>query len=274
VRRDERRVASHGDEAVLSAADASERGFTLIELLIAMFLSAIVLALVITLVVGSFRSGDRTEARTKALRAATEASEQLTSDIRSLRAPQRDPYYTGSPDQFRAMLLRADNPEHLEIHDIVAANATTLTFYADVLRDNPGVECVTWQQRADRSLRRIVRPYTRDCAGSPGALQDRELVPALPASAAAAAAPPAPFSYRRLVQPRPTAATIDPSACTSTRSASTSNVLQRDQITGVELDLRAFTVQRDGAGDQEYLTTVAIGSRQGIEYKYALGCAA
>ncbi|MCB0878811.1 MAG: prepilin-type N-terminal cleavage/methylation domain-containing protein [Thermoleophilia bacterium] len=256
-------------------ATRPESGFTLIELLVGMFLGAIVIAMVIGLVVNVFSSGDRSKARTKSQRSAFLAADQLQSDIRATRAPQRKPYFTGSPDRFRAMLLRDDNPDGYQVHDVLAATGSSLTFYAEVNRASADVECVTWTQQADGSLRRVVRAYNAGCTGGGGAvLQDKLLVEPLAAQAAGGAAPPAPFSYRRLVQPSPMADPLDPDACTAVQSPSTSTTLERDQITAVMLDLRAFVASRDGHGDQQLQTTVAIGSRQGIEYRYAIGCAA
>lgn len=253
----------------------ADEGFTLVELLVGMLLGSIVLAMVIGLVVNTFGAGDRTAARSKSQRSAVLAVDQLQSDIRAARAPHREPYYTGSPDQFRAMLLRNANPSNFLVHDVLAATATAVTFYAEVSRASANVECVTWMQQADRSLRRIVRAFNAGCTGGGGAiLQDRLLIQAPGAQAAASAAAPAPFSYRRLVQPTPNADPLDPDACTATQSTSTASMLQRDQITAIMLDLRAFVTERNGHGDQQLETTVSIASRQGIEYRYALGCAA
>jgi hypothetical protein len=85
---------------------------------------------------------------------------------------------------------------------------------------------------------------------------------------------PQPFSYRRLAQQNPGAAIINPDACTTPTSSNLTSHLARDQVTAIKLDLRSFVVQRSASGDQQLQTTVAIASRQGMDFRYGIGCAA
>lgn len=253
-----------------------QAGFTLVELLVGMVLSMLVLAMVIGFVINVFGSSDRTAARTKAQRAAVLAHEQLTSDLRSMRAPQREPIYTGSPDRLRSMLLTGYNPQRLQVHDLLVATPTRTTFFAEVASNPAGPECVTWEVMGTGALHRTVRRATNNCVGGGGAvLQQREVMPAPPATGTSASArAPAPFSYGRLVQPRPAAAVINPDACTTPVSTTLTTNLARDQVTSIRLDLRTFVVNRNASGDQQLQSTVAIASRQGSDFRYGIGCAA
>jgi hypothetical protein len=129
---------------------------------------------------------------------------------------------------------------------------------------------------ASGALHRIVRRSNAGCVGGGGAvLQQRELMPAPPSTGTSAAATvPQPFSYRRLAQQNPGAAIINPDACTTPTSSNLTSHLARDQVTAIKLDLRSFVVQRSASGDQQLQTTVAIASRQGMDFRYGIGCAA
>lgn len=259
-----------------------EAGFTLIELLVAMVLSAIVLALIITSMVHIFGSSDRSTSRMKAQRAAGAAADMMTSDVRAMHAPQRDPKFTGSPDGLRALLLDGDNPSAYLVHDIVQATPTRLTFYAESVATSPREECVTWFVRADGGLQRDVFAFNSGCTGGTAArgggagaapLQTALVMPAPErARASAAAAVGAPFSYQLLAQPTP--ADPDPAACTRPVRANLTTLLQLDQVVGINLDLRSFIAGYSGHGDQTLNTSVAVSGRQSYEYRYGLGCVA
>jgi hypothetical protein len=94
------------------------------------------------------------------------------------------------------------------------------------------------------------------------------------ARATAAAQVPDPFSYLLLVQPRPNDPDPDPSLCGRQDRPSATTPLQRNQVTGVALDLRSFVANRSSSGDQRLTHAVSISARQGIDYRYAIGCAA
>lgn len=253
-------------------------GFTMIEMVVGMVLAGITLVLVVGVVMGAFDAGERSGVRTKAQRAAVLASEQLNADLRAMRAPQRDAYYTGSPDRLRAILLGGSNPGVLQVHDLLEATPTRVRFFAEIVNQPPPntVECVTWEVTPSGALHRTVRAYSPSCAGTGAALQQREVMPAAPTSGTvvAAAKAPDPFRYTLLQQPQPNAASPNPAACTTPTLATLPTVLGRDQVTSISMDLRAFVVRAGSHGDQQLRTTASIASRQNIEYRYALGCAA
>ena len=76
------------------------------------------------------------------------------------------------------------------------------------------------------------------------------------------------------MQPRPLDPDPDPSECTRVDATSASSLLQRNQISAVQLDLRSFVANQTAHGDQQLSHAVSISSRQGIDYRYAIGCAA
>jgi prepilin-type N-terminal cleavage/methylation domain-containing protein len=255
----------------LSAPDTTEQGFTLIELMVAMVLGLIVMALLIGLVMDMFTASERSALDNKAQKAASLAADMLTSDVRAMRAPQREPKFTGSPDNLRAMFLDPDgNPNNYEIHDVTYASPQQITFLAEVANTTAGVECVTWQVQPDKALHRIVRAHSVNCAGGGGGVISTQLVMPAPetAKASAAAAVPNPFSYRLL-------AVTKPPVCAETNvTTGVLKTLERDQISNVMLDLRSFVAGRAATGDQQLKTSVTISSRQGMEYRYGIGCVA
>ena len=255
----------------VSEPNMREHAFTLIELIVAMILGLIVMALVIGVVMNMFSAGERASLDNKAQKAASLAADMLTSDVRSMRAPQREPRYTGSPDNLRAMFLDPKgNPNNYEIHDITFASPQQVTFLAEVDNTKAGVECVTWQVQPDRALHRIVRLHTANCGGGGGGVVATQVIMPAPetAKASAAAAIPNPFSYRLL-------AVTKPPVCKETNVTSgTLSTLQRDQVSNVMLDLRSFVAGRTATGDQQLQSSVTISSRQGMEYRYGIGCVA
>lgn len=249
-----------------------EHGFTVIELLVAMVLSAVVLALIIGVVIEMFGSSERSSMQNKAQKATTLAADMLTSDLRAMRAPQREPRFTGSPDNLRSMILDGDD-QGLLVHDLLVAEPSRITFYAELVNSSVDAECVTWHVRPDGALQRDVLRHAPGCTSATGMLQSSIVMPQPERSRAAAAASiPAPFSYRQLRQPTP--ANPDPSTCTTPTVPSAGTVLGRDQVTAIDMDLRSFVAGRVGRGDQHLQTSVTIASRQGMEYRYAIGCAA
>lgn len=251
-----------------------EDGFTLVELIVGMVLGMIVLTMIIAFVIKSMGAGDRSGLRVTALRASMQASGQLTSDLRALRAPERQPKFIGNPDSARSLLLRGENPGGIIVEDIVEATSTRLVFYAELMNSSASTECVTWQVMPDGALHRTVRGFTRDCTGG-AVLQDREVMPRPErARASDAAAVPDPFAYLMFVQPQPNDPNIDPSKCTNERRFAATTALQRNQIQGVALDLRSFVANGSGHGDSRLIHAVSLSSRQGIDYRYAIGCAA
>lgn len=257
----------------------AEQAFTMIELMISMALSAIVLAMILGFVMNTMGSSDRSSARLKAQRAASGASEQLTADLRAMRAPQRQPKFTGSPDAVRSLLLLNENPRNLVVNDVLVATPTRLAFYAELINSSASSECVNWQVMPNGSMRRTVRSFTAGCGGG-AILQDREVMPAPEKTvsnggrASEDAKIPNPFAYLLLVQPVPNDPELDPSLCTRVDTPTASTILQRNQISAVQLDLRSFVANRNGHGDQRLTHAVSISSRQGIDYRYAIGCAA
>lgn len=269
----------------MTSPTARERGFTLIELIVGMVLAAIVLALVVGAIIDMFGSSERSAMDNKAQKAAALAADTLTSDLRAMRAPQREPRYTGSPDSLRSMLLDGANPNGYEIHDLLVARSTQVMFYAELVNTagNTTVECVTWFVRpADRALIREVRSGSPSCGGiSPtrggggAVLQQQEIMPAPEqARASAAAQVPQPFRYRLQQVRNP--ANPDPSTCTTpTPTPGPLNApLQRAQVTNVLMDLRSFVAGRVASGDQQLQSSATITARQSMEYRYAIGCAA
>lgn len=253
----------------------SEVGFTLVELIVGMVLSMIVLALILGLVTDLFGSSERSGTKARAQKAAVDAVEQLTTDLRATRAPEREPRFVGSPDNLRAMMLGGDNPTGVLIHDITAADAASLTFYAEVDPNSANSECVTWAGTATGALHRTVRAFTRGCGGGATLMQTEVMPTPETARASAAASIPSPFSYKQMIQPSPAAADPDPDACTTPAPSTTlTTPLQRDQVVAVVLDLRSFLAGRVGRGDQQLQSAVSIPGRQGLEYHYAIGCAA
>ncbi|MCW2923066.1 MAG: hypothetical protein JWM98_470 [Thermoleophilia bacterium] len=252
----------------------AESGFTLIELLVAMVLGLLVLGLIVGAMVNFFSSSERSGARAKAQRSTVAAAELITSDVRSMHAPDHEPRATGSPDSFRDLLMRGRNPLGLRIHDITVATPTRFAFYAEQVNTSPGPECIQWLVAATGALQREVRAGTGACPGG-ALLATTEVMPA-PATAgvAAATAAPSPFTYELLAQPTPAAALINPDACTTSVIPSPASDLQRDQVIGVRLSLKSFVVNRTARGDQHLLTSAAVSGRQSQEYHYALGCVA
>jgi hypothetical protein len=170
----------------------------------------------------------------------------------------------------------------MRVNDVTLATPTMLRFYADVDSLRRGVECVTWAQRADGAIvRRVDRlDFTGRCSANGGSwepfsgaspLSSSVLMP--PTAKDAAEKPPAPFRYRLLVQPDVN--DIDPGACTTVEPpAGTSlNPLQRNQLIGVEFNVRAILSRRGSSGDQAQETGASLASRQMLTYRYALGCA-
>jgi prepilin-type N-terminal cleavage/methylation domain-containing protein len=252
---------------------SAEDGFTLVELLVAMVLGAIVLALIVGAIIDMFGSSERSAMKSKAERSAVAAVEMLTSDLRAARAPEREPFYTGSADNLRNLIL-FQRDQGLLVHDIAVATPTRLAFYAELDNTSPRAECVVWAVQPNGSLRRTVYPFTSNCAGASGAArQDSEVMPPAAKNASALAKPPQPFTYRLLAHPA-NVATVRPNACTTPTRTTAASALERDQITSVELDLRSFVAGKVGRGDQELITAVSISSRQAQEYRYAIGCVA
>jgi prepilin-type N-terminal cleavage/methylation domain-containing protein len=251
----------------------SESGFTLIELVVALVLGLVVLVMLLGAITDMFGASERSANRSKAQRATVAAAEQLTDDLRSMRAPQREPLHTGSADNLRNLLLFEQNRAGLEIHDLLVATPTRITFFSETVNARAGVECVTWEVLADGSMQRTVRASTPGC-GAPGAILHQSLVMPAPerARASAAVVIPDPFSYRTLEQPA--RVNVDPSSCTNQTRTTLATDLQRDQVVGIDMDLRSFVASRSGRGDQELVTSVSITSRQSQEYRFAIGCVA
>lgn len=251
----------------------AESGFTLIELIVAMVLGLIVLALIFGVVLDMFGASERSGFRAKAQRSAVNASEMLTSDLRAMRAPQREPRFTGSSDNLRNLILFNENPTNILVHDIVGATPTRLVFYAEVFNTSANSECITWEVLASGALQRSVRRFSAGCTAATVPLQQSLVMPKPEvARASALAAVPNPFRYRRLVQPTP--ANPNVSACTTPISTNLVTNLQRDQVVGIDLDLRSFVMGKVGRGDQQLMTSAAIPGRQSQEYHYAIGCVA
>lgn len=251
-----------------------ERGFTLVELLVSMVLGAIVLALVVGAIINMFGASERSSMRSKAQRATVNASEQLTSDLRAMRAPERDPFHTGSADNLRNLILFQRNPTNLLIHDILEATGSRLVFYAELVNTSARAECVTWSVEPDGSLLRTVRSFSPNCTTAGVTLQSTQVMPTPERTrASASASVPAPFSYRVLVHPANTT-TVRPDDCVATTRTSLDTPLARNQATAVELNLRSFVAGKVARGDQELITAVSISSRQAQEYRFAIGCVA
>lgn len=255
-------------------ARGPEAGFTLVELVVGMVLGAIVLALIVGVVIDMLGASERAGTESKAQKAAVAAAEMLTSDLRAMRAPQREPIFTGSADNLRNLILLDQNPMGLQVHDLTFAGPTRVTFFAEVVNASPSTECVTWEVIADGALQRSVRPYAPDCGNGavPPLQQSQVMPPPERARASAAVTIPTPFRYRSMVQPTP--ATPDPDACTTPVRSSTASEIQRDQVVGIDMDLRIFVAGRVSRGDQELITSASIPSRQSQEYRFAIGCAA
>lgn len=247
-----------------------------------MVLGAIVLAMIFGVVIDMFGSSERSAMDNKAQKSATLAAEMLTSDLRAMRAPHREPRWTGSPDNLRSMLLDGANPTNLQVHDLLVAAPSRVMFYVELIPNTPinTTECVTWFVRADGSMQREVRAYAPGCGsgtatrgGGGDLLQGSQVMPAPErARATAAAAIPNPFRYRMLRVANP--ANPDPASCTTQVQAGPLDVLRRDQVMNVEMDLRSFVAGRVARGDQQLQTSVTISSRQGMEYRYGIGCVA
>jgi prepilin-type N-terminal cleavage/methylation domain-containing protein len=252
-----------------------DAGFTLVELVIGMVLGTIVLALIVGAVIDMFGSSERSAMKQKSQRATVAAVEQLTSDLRAARAPEREPFYTGSADNLRNLLLFQRNPTNLLVHDLVAATPNRIVFYAELVNSSRRPECVTWAVQGDGSMRRTVRPFSANClAGGGAALQDTMVMPPPERTrATAASAIPNPFSYRLLQHPASTNP-VRPNACTTPTLTNLTTTLQLDQATSVEMDLRSFVAGRVAHGDQELISAVSIVSRQAQEYRFAIGCVA
>lgn len=253
-----------------------DQGFTMIEVLVALVLSAIVLSLILGAVTDIFGASERSSTKARTQKAAVDAVELLTADLRAARAPEREPSFTGSPDNLRVLVLEQTNPRGILVHDITAATSSSVTFYAELFGSSVNSECVTWQVTPTSALHRTVRGFTRGCVGGGGAvLQDTEVMPASErARAAAGAAMPTPFTYGMLRQANPAAADPDPDQCSTPVVAAPAGQLGRDQVVSINLTLRSFLAAKTGRGEQELRSTVSIPSRQGLDYRYAIGCAA
>lgn len=269
----------------MTPSTADEGAFTLVELIVGLVLAGLVMALLSGAIIDMFGSSERSAMDNKAQRAATLAADTLTADLRAMRAPQREPRFTGSPDSLRSMLLDNDNPNNYEIHDLLRATPTQVMFYAELINAPPNVtvECVTWFVRpADLALIREVRAGSSNCAGATttrggggAVLQEQEIMPAPEQERSSAAAKvPEPFRYR-LQQVRDPA-DPDPSTCTTPAPTPgpLGSTLQRDQVTNVLMDLRSFVAGRVASGDQQLQSSATIVARQSMEYRYAIGCAA
>ena len=253
-----------------------DAGFTMVELLVGLVLATIVMALLFGVVLDMFGASERSAMDGKAQRSATHAADMLTADLRAMRAPQREPRYTGSPDNLRSMLLRGINPNGYEVHDLLVARPDQVTFYAELVNTagNSTVECVSWFVRPDGGLQRDVRRYAAGCPGGGGAVIQSELIMPPPerARATAAATVPNPFSFKLLRVANTN--DPDPSTCTTPPPApGPLTGVQLDQVTNVDMDLRSFVAGRMASGDQHLQSSVTITSRQGMEYRYAIGCA-
>jgi prepilin-type N-terminal cleavage/methylation domain-containing protein len=265
-------------------AESREHGFTLIELVVGLVLATIVMALLVGAIIDMFGSSERSAMDNKAQRAAALAADTLTSDLRAMRAPEREPRFTGSPDSLRTMLLDGDNPNGYEIHDLLVASPTQVMFYAELINTagNTTVECVTWFVRpADQALIREVRAWSANCGGvtptrggGGAVLQQQEIMPAPERDRASAAAKvPEPFRYR--LQQVADPADPDPTTCTTPAPTAgpLASALRRDQVTNVLMDLRSFVAGRVASGDQQLQSSATITARQSMEYRYAIGCA-
>jgi prepilin-type N-terminal cleavage/methylation domain-containing protein len=257
-----------------------EAGFTMVELLVAMVLGAIVMAFAVGTIMDLFGASDRATQNHKAQKAAALAADMLVSDVRSMRAPQREPQYTGSLDNLRSILLDNSAPA-LRVHDLLEATPTRILFYSELVQGNVGPECVTWFVIADGSMRREVRQENAGCTGGTATrgggsnvLYQSTVVMPKPevARASAAAKVPDPFSFNLLVVANP--ANPDPSTCTTPSVKATLSALQRDQVTAINMDLRSFVAGRIAKGDQQLDTAAAVASRQAMEYRYGIGCVA
>lgn len=253
----------------------------MIEVIIALVLTTVLLVLIFSSVFDLFHSSERTSQRQKAERAAYLAVEMLTDDLRAARAPGRDPKHYGTVDALRGMLLQGEASPGFgttQIHDITVATPTVLSFYADRSENLPGAECVTWYVDPEtRALIRAVDPgLPVGCALGVGSISKQIIMPAPEIERATERAKiPNPFTYRVQIQPNPIMP--NPDACVDGRIAAPlpgpapGNM---DQVVAVVLDIRSFVANRNAHGDQDFRTEVSIPGRQGLDYRYALGCAA
>lgn len=249
-----------------------EAAFTLVELLIGMVLAAIALAMIMGVIGSMSDNANRSAAKTTSLKSTLMAADQLTTDLRAARAPERAPRFVGSPDGLRDVLLRNTNPKLLA-HDILVAEPSRLVFFAEVFANSNGTECIEWAVQNNGGLHRTVRSFSASCGGGT-VLQASAIMPPRSTGIANAARADPPFSYRLLRQPDPTNEELDPGACTTPKRATANTRLERDQIVGVDLNLRSFVNIRGGRGDQHVHTSVSMAGRQGMEYRYGLGCVA
>lgn len=257
-----------------------EAAFTMIEVIVSLILTTVLLIMLFSAVFDTFHGSERTAQRQKAERAAFLATEMLTDDLRAARAPDRDPKSYGTVDALRGMILQGEPSPGFgvaQIHDITIATPTTLAFYADRSPNSPGPECVTWYvEPSTKALIRAVDPgLPIGCGVGVGSISKQQVMVAPELKRATAKSKvPDPFSYRLQVQPNPI--DPDPNLCVDGRVLSPLPGPvpgNRDQIVGVVLELRSFVANRNAHGDQDFRTEVSIPSRQGLDYRYALGCA-
>ncbi|MBC7644367.1 MAG: type II secretion system protein [Thermoleophilia bacterium] len=261
----------------------SETGFTLVELLVAIVLLAIIGVVISTVLIGLYHSSTRTHTRARAMQTAVHATDSLQDNLRAAHARYRDAAHVRSADDLRGALLFGEVPRDatvpggvLDLHDIAKATPTELIFQSDVLTEASGVavvpECVRWALDASGALVREIRSWSFQCQtlGAP-----RESAVMMPPNQQKGINPQ-PFRYVLLRQTQPglsTAVAVDPSKCVTTAALSaTLNRLQRDQVSAIQIDLSSFIVTADTRGDQRLQTTIAVGARQGYDYRFALGC--
>lgn len=290
-----------------SSTSADEGGFTLIELVVACIILALVLIILFAVVLDMFRSGERTRQRNKAQRHVVLVSERLTSDIRAMRAPNRNPKDTTGIEMMREGFTLSD--QYKEIHDILLAQPDRLVFFAEV--DSVGesgtsadiakedLECIEWWVAPNQSVRRTVYPYSENCSGAlakSGSKLDEEVVPPPDAENATDDDFRSIFSYyvtevpagselgtceeqkigfeQPVQQVRPFGGEVGRG-----ETPDGSVILpgygpqQVDRIVAIELDLRSLVSVKGARGEAHFLQKLTIPSRQQYEFRYAIGCA-
>lgn len=156
-----------------------DQAFTIIEMIVVMLLMGIVTTMVARVLLDKLAAQHKSVTTQRATAAGNEVISQLGDDLRSARAPDRDPAKIGDAQRLREAVLgdavitdASDAAVTLDVRDIISAEPSRLQFRSDVVPEAGGaatrVECITYEVRSDGSFWRAVNDFdaaSRTCTG-------------------------------------------------------------------------------------------------------------
>jgi prepilin-type N-terminal cleavage/methylation domain-containing protein len=268
------------------ASHSDARGFTLVELIVAMVLLAIALTMVTRGLLDGFSSTSDAITEREAQHMVDKATQQLTQDLRSARANDRNvndirqPYLLTRAIMLGTAIYSGDCPPSatcklLDVADVKAATSTTFEFMADVDTSSVGAECVTYTippSGATFWMRRAVTAYssaTRTCAaaGASGAYLIR------PQKVPTSAVGHPVFSYQLVCNRSAAGCSLAGGPkCTPTTQTSVGSAVARNWITSVTVDLTSLVERGESRSIDSLKGTASIRTRENHDYRLALGC--